>query len=158
MHPVCSKEQPRILLGSAVLSEPLLVFVFWFYLSNKGNFIKRTVLHIDSIYWSHMPSVNRRLQTMEGLQFTCAALMILSYVGTGFAADIIVLPSESGKVIFTHKKHQEAIKDCEVCHKTALGTIKEFGQDRPHKLCIGCHEKKKSGPIDCVGCHETSCS
>jgi predicted CXXCH cytochrome family protein len=93
---------------------------------------------------------------MKVLQYTCAVLVILSYLGTGFAADIIVLPSESGKVIFTHKKHQEAIKDCEVCHKTALGTIKEFGQYRPHKLCIGCHEKKKSGPIDCVGCHKTS--
>jgi len=93
---------------------------------------------------------------MKVLQFTCAALVIYSYLGTGFAADIIVLPSESGKVIFTHKKHQEAIKNCKVCHKTALGTIKEFGQCRPHKLCIGCHEKKKSGPIDCVGCHKTS--
>ena len=96
------------------------------------------------------------MHSLEVLQFTCAALSILFYVGTGFAADIIELPSESGKVIFTHKKHQEAIKDCEVCHKTGPGSIKKSGQFRPHKLCIGCHEKNKSGPVDCVGCHKTS--
>jgi predicted CXXCH cytochrome family protein len=93
---------------------------------------------------------------MRALQFTCAALAILSYVGTGFAKDIIVLHSENGNIIFTHKKHQEAIKDCAVCHESAPGKKKIFGQYRPHKLCIGCHEKKESGPVDCVGCHKTS--
>ncbi len=89
---------------------------------------------------------------MEVLQLTCTAVVILSYLATGATPDIIEFPSETGKVIFTHKKHQEAIKDCAVCHKTAPGTIKEFEQS-PHKLCMGCHEKKKSGPIDCLVCH-----
>jgi predicted CXXCH cytochrome family protein len=92
---------------------------------------------------------------MRALQFTCAVLFMLPYVGTGFAADKIVLPSGSGDVIFTHKKHQEIIKDCAVCHKSAPGKIRDSGQYRPHKLCIGCHENKKSGPINCVGCHKT---
>jgi len=91
---------------------------------------------------------------MVVLQLSCVALAILCYAQIGFAADIIVFPSESGKVIFPHKEHQESIRDCKVCHKTALGTIKESGQYRPHELCIGCHEKKKSGPINCVGCHK----
>lgn len=90
---------------------------------------------------------------MKALQFACAALAILCYGGAGFSADVIFFPSETGKVTFTHKKHQEAIKDCEVCHKILPGTIREFGQ-YPHKFCIGCHEEKKSGPIDCVGCHK----
>jgi len=38
MHPVCSKEQPRILLGSAVLSEPPLVLIFRFYCESAFNF------------------------------------------------------------------------------------------------------------------------
>jgi len=85
----------------------------------------------------------------------CAALSLLGFSWTGFAADTIVLHSESGNVVFPHKKHQESIKDCTVCHKTSLGTIRESGQYRPHKLCIGCHEKEKSGPVNCLGCHET---
>lgn len=93
---------------------------------------------------------------MKTLLCTCTALVFLCSADTGSAADIIVLPSESGKIIFTHKKHQDAIRDCTVCHKTAPGTIKENGQYRPHQLCIGCHEKKKAGPIDCLGCHRNT--
>ncbi len=93
---------------------------------------------------------------MEILKVTCAALAILAYAGTGFAADIIVLPAENGNVTFTHKKHQEAIKDCKVCHGATPGSKKVFGLYRPHELCVGCHEEMKSGPINCVDCHETS--
>lgn len=93
---------------------------------------------------------------MKVLQLACAALAVLSHAGAGFAADVIVFPAESGKVVFTHKKHQEAVKDCGVCHKTAPGTMKASGQYRPHKLCIGCHEKVKSGPINCVDCHRNA--
>ena len=91
---------------------------------------------------------------MVVLQLACVALAIFSCASTGSAADKIVLPAESGNVVFPHKEHQESIRDCKVCHKTALGTIKQSGQYRPHELCIGCHEKKKSGPINCVGCHK----
>jgi hypothetical protein len=83
------------------------------------------------------------------------ALVVLCSPGNGFAADVILLPSESGNVVFPHKKHQESVRDCKVCHKTSPGTIKESGQYRPHKLCIGCHEKERSGPVNCVDCHET---
>ncbi len=93
---------------------------------------------------------------MEILKVSCAVLTVLAYAGTGSAADKIVLRAENGKVIFTHKKHQEAIKDCKVCHGTTLGSIKVFGLYRPHELCVGCHEEKKSGPINCVDCHESS--
>ncbi|HOI16419.1 MAG TPA: cytochrome c3 family protein [Geobacteraceae bacterium] len=93
---------------------------------------------------------------MQALHWTFVALGILCCVGTGFAKDVIILRSESGNVIFTHKKHQEAVKDCTTCHKTAPGSIKESGQYRPHKLCIGCHENRKSGPVNCVDCHKAS--
>jgi len=85
----------------------------------------------------------------------CAALAVLCSAETGFAADRIELPSESGNVVFPHKKHQESVRDCKVCHKTSPGTIKEAGQFRPHTLCIGCHEKGKPGPVSCANCHET---
>jgi predicted CXXCH cytochrome family protein len=93
---------------------------------------------------------------MRTLQLTWAVLAFLAYAGAGFAADVIVLPAESGKVIFTHRKHQEAVKDCTACHMSAPGKMRNSGQYRPHTLCIGCHEKKKSGPVNCVGCHSTS--
>jgi len=94
---------------------------------------------------------------MAMIQLVCVVLAILFcvfFASSGSAADRIVLPSASGNVVFPHKQHQEFIKNCKVCHKTEPGTIKESGQYRPHKLCIGCHEKEKSGPINCVDCHK----
>lgn len=93
---------------------------------------------------------------MRALQLTCAVLAFLVYSEAGFAADVIILPAESGKVIFTHKKHQEAVKDCRACHTSAPGKMRESGDYRPHKLCIGCHVKQKSGPVNCVGCHSSA--
>ncbi len=93
---------------------------------------------------------------MRALQFTCAVLAIISCAGTAVAADVIVFPAENGQVIFTHKKHQEVIKDCSACHTSAPGKMRSPGQFRPHKLCIGCHEGRKSGPVNCVDCHKPS--
>lgn len=93
---------------------------------------------------------------MRSEMLTCAVLAILSSAGTAVAADIIVFPAENGKVIFSHKKHQETIKDCSACHTSTPGRMRDAGQFRPHQLCIGCHEKQKSGPVNCVGCHKPS--
>lgn len=93
---------------------------------------------------------------MQTLHLTFAVLVILSCAGTAVAADVIVFPAENGKVIFSHKKHQETIKDCSVCHTSTPGKMRDPGQFRPHQLCIGCHEQKKSGPVNCADCHKPS--
>jgi len=93
---------------------------------------------------------------MRAFQVTCAVVAILSCTGAAFAADVIVFPAENGKVVFSHKKHQEAMKDCAACHTSTPGKMRGSGQYRPHRLCIGCHENRKTGPVNCVDCHKPS--
>lgn len=93
---------------------------------------------------------------MQALHWACVAFGVLSCIGTGLGRDTITFRSGSGTVLFSHKKHQDTVKDCTACHSAGPGPIKENGQFRPHKLCIGCHENRKSGPVNCVDCHRES--
>jgi cytochrome c553 len=69
--------------------------------------------------------------------------------------DVITLPAKNGDVKFSHKKHQELVKDCKICHGKAVpGKIPGFGKDVAHKLCIDCHKEKKAGPVKCTECHK----
>lgn len=71
------------------------------------------------------------------------------------AADTIVLPAKNGNVTFNHKKHQESLKDCKICHAAETGgKIEGLGKDWAHKTCKGCHEEKKMGPTKCGECHK----
>ena len=80
-------------------------------------------------------------------------LSIVAFSGTAFSAEIINLPAKNGNVAFPHKKHQENLKDCKICHKKVPGKIEGFDKNFAHKLCKGCHEKKKVGPTKCAECH-----
>ncbi len=82
-----------------------------------------------------------------------AALAVFS-VSTSMAADTIVLKAKIGDVTFPHKMHQEMLTDCKVCHEKEPGKIEGFGKDSAHKLCKGCHEAKKQGPVKCYDCHK----
>lgn len=82
--------------------------------------------------------------------FAAAAL-----AGNAFAQDVIEFKASMGNVKFNHKKHQEALKDCKVCHEKGPGKIEGFGKDYAHgKGCKGCHEQKKQGPVKCNECHK----
>jgi len=83
-----------------------------------------------------------------------AAALTLFTAGTALAADTITLPAKNGDVTFTHKKHQEALKDCKICHEKGPGKIEGLGKDWAHKTCKGCHEEKKAGPAKCAECHK----
>lgn len=83
-----------------------------------------------------------------------AAALTIFCAGTALAADEIVLNAKNGNVTFNHKKHQESLKDCKVCHEKGPGKIEGFGKDAAHKLCKGCHETKKAGPTKCGECHK----
>lgn len=84
-----------------------------------------------------------------------AAVALAIFVsGTAFAADVITLPASMGKVTFPHKKHQELLKNCKICHEKGPGKIEGFGKDWAHKNCKGCHTEKKAGPTRCGECHK----
>ncbi|GFE57756.1 cytochrome c7 [Geobacter sp. AOG1] len=85
--------------------------------------------------------------------FAAMALTLICAVAA-MAADTINLPAKNGNVTFNHKKHQETLKDCKVCHEKGPGKIEGFGKDAAHKLCKGCHEEKKAGPTKCGECHK----
>jgi hypothetical protein len=80
-----------------------------------------------------------------------ALFALLAFAGTAFAADVIELKRG---VKFTHKQHQEALKDCKKCHEKGPGKIEGFGKDWAHKNCKSCHQEMKKGPVACKDCHK----
>jgi opacity protein-like surface antigen len=83
-----------------------------------------------------------------------AVALTLVCAVAAMAADVITLPAKNGDVTFNHKKHQEALKDCKVCHEKGPGKIEGFGKDLAHKSCKGCHTEKNAGPTKCGDCHK----
>ena len=83
-----------------------------------------------------------------------AAALTIFTAGTAMAADTITLPAKNGDITFPHKKHQELLKDCKLCHEKGPGKIEGLGKDWAHKTCKGCHEEKKAGPTKCAECHK----
>lgn len=81
------------------------------------------------------------------------ALMVLFVASFAGAADMMTIKSKQGAVTFNHKVHGETAK-CNTCHiKGEPGKLK-LGRDAAHKLCKGCHETKKAGPVKCFDCHK----
>jgi len=99
------------------------------------------------------------------------SVLSVAFVGAALAgngAESMVLKGGStGDVPFAHKKHQDAMKDCEACHKLfpkeagaiekaiAAGTLKKKDA---MKQCMDCHKDAKakgsaSGPTGCKECH-----
>lgn len=83
-----------------------------------------------------------------------AAALVMFSAGAVLAADTITLPAKNGDVTFTHKKHQEILKDCKICHEKGAGKMEGFGKDLAHKTCKGCHADKGAGPTKCAECHK----
>ena len=87
-------------------------------------------------------------------RLVAAAILTAFCAGSALAADVITLSAKNGNVSFPHKKHQELLKDCKVCHEKGPGKIEGFGKDWAHKNCKGCHAEKKAGPTKCGECHK----
>jgi opacity protein-like surface antigen len=84
-------------------------------------------------------------------------IVVAAFAGSAFAADVMEFKASMGAVKFDHKKHQDLVKDCKVCHEKGPGKIEGFGKDYAHgKGCKGCHETKKQGPTKCPDCHKKS--
>ncbi len=83
-----------------------------------------------------------------------AVSLVLIGAVSVMAADVITLPAKNGNVTFNHKKHQETLKDCKLCHEKGPGKIEGLGKDWAHKTCKGCHAEKNAGPTKCGECHK----
>jgi hypothetical protein len=93
----------------------------------------------------------------------------MSIAETNKGAKEIVIPAgKQGDVKFPHFQHQEALKDCMLCHDLypqQAGAIQDLmqkgtlGQKQVmNKQCVKCHKAKKeagekSGPVICKECH-----
>lgn len=81
---------------------------------------------------------------------------------------IDIFGGKRGKVPFPHAKHQENLKDCNICHSVfpqqtdAIQKLKAEGAIKPKKVmnlqCIKCHKQDKRdgkphGPVTCATCH-----
>lgn len=69
-------------------------------------------------------------------------------------AEIIELQNAMGKIKFYHKRHQERLKDCTICHAGEPGKISGFRIEWGHNICKNCHFKVKNGLIECIDCHQ----
>ncbi|MBC2711287.1 MAG: cytochrome c3 family protein [Desulfosarcina sp.] len=81
---------------------------------------------------------------------------------------IDIFGGERGKIPFPHAKHQDNLKDCNICHSVfpqeadAIKTLKAQGTLKKKKVmnlqCIKCHKQEKKagkphGPVTCSTCH-----
>ncbi|MFA5515064.1 MAG: cytochrome c3 family protein [Desulfuromonadales bacterium] len=67
--------------------------------------------------------------------------------------ETIVLEAKNGNVTLNHQEHAKMM-DCATCHEGTPGKIPDFGKDKGHALCMGCHKEKKAGPTKCGECHK----
>lgn len=84
------------------------------------------------------------------------------------AVEFDIPAGQKGSVHFPHHEHQDAVKDCNVCHSVfpqkpgAIEELKGKGElaDKQvmNELCRKCHEAQKkagqkAGPTSCAKCH-----
>lgn len=101
-------------------------------------------------------------------------IIALTLAATLYAAnpgrkEMVLEGGKSGNIPFNHHLHQDAVGDCQVCHKDfeqkqgALAGAKKAGTLKAkqvmNKTCIQCHRAKKkagekSGPVSCNDCHK----
>ena len=83
-------------------------------------------------------------------------------------ADIEIAGGEKGNVHFPHRRHQESLGDCNICHRffkkeaRSIETLKANGElikkQIMNSLCLKCHRAEnekgnKSAPTSCSKCH-----
>jgi hypothetical protein len=84
------------------------------------------------------------------------------------AENIEIPGGKRGNVHFPHRRHQENLSDCQICHSVfpqhpgIIEKLKTEGKLKKkyvmNKLCTKCHKEKKragqkAGPTTCSKCH-----
>lgn len=95
----------------------------------------------------------RRVSVAAVLLLVTVLIPLPAVAGKVQRPDMITFPSKSGDVYFNHQRHAKASGTCKPCHVRTGGKIKGLGKAWAHKVCRGCHESAKAGPIECQGCH-----
>lgn len=99
-----------------------------------------------------------------GMVFTAAMAAEVQKKG---AEEIRIDGGKKGDIDFPHRKHQNALSDCKICHDIfpqQPGIIKDLkgkgqlNKKQVMKHCRGCHRNmakagKKAGPTSCKKCH-----
>lgn len=88
----------------------------------------------------------------------CSAVIVCAVTAavaaTNYGPAVIDLKMGKNVIKFQHKTHQDKLNnECEHCHKTELGKIDGWDEDRAHVICIACHDLYDKGPTECKGCH-----
>ena len=105
---------------------------------------------------------------LAGALILAAAASIPAVENKG--TDTIILHGGSrGDVSFPHYRHQDALRDCNICHDTfpqkagAIDELKKSGELKQkqvmNKLCTKCHRERQqagetTGPTTCTKCHQ----
>lgn len=119
---------------------------------------------------------------IHSMRFLAAALILAALILTLAAGSVLSGESDStgpetlilkggarGDVPLPHRKHQDNLQDCKICHGLfpqkagGIAAMKADGQLRNkqvmNKLCLSCHRNlkragKDTGPTTCNGCHQ----
>jgi hypothetical protein len=126
------------------------------------------------------PTAGKRVTTMDtkvtGRRSIAAmAVLILMAAAVALAgenrgaAELSLDGGKRGAVPFPHRRHQDVLNDCQLCHSVfpqqpgAIQALKAQGALKPkqvmNKQCIHCHKAKKkagetTGPLTCSKCHQ----
>ena len=99
--------------------------------------------------------------------FWCLTLMAFSFAMADTIGTIDINTGGKGLVPFSHRAHQDALMDCNVCHqwfyqeKEGILKLKNEGRLKKKQImnmCIKCHKDTRkagdaSGPESCSQCH-----
>jgi hypothetical protein len=113
-----------------------------------------------------------RNRTVKVRLLLCIAAASLLATGVLAAANrgadqIVIDGGKAGDTPFPHHRHQDTLKDCNLCHNLfpqEAGAIEKLKLDgtlrnkQVMKQCQSCHRKmaregQKSGPTSCKKCH-----
>lgn len=112
------------------------------------------------------------MQKIKTAFMLCVGCLMLGGVWTAAdemgAEQLNLYGGDRGDVPFPHRRHQERLADCNVCHavfprqQDSIKTMQAAGTLFPkavmNKQCIKCHRAEKSagnpsGPTTCSKCH-----
>jgi hypothetical protein len=120
--------------------------------------------------WKSSIKIRILLLLGAGMLFFTAGSVALSAapVENKGAAEIKLANGKRGPVPFPHRRHQDKLGDCDICHSVfpqKAGIIEELKAQgklkKKHvmnKLCNKCHRQRKkegikAGPTTCAKCH-----
>ncbi len=118
--------------------------------------------------------MKKKLAALIAVVFAVVAVSTVVFAVDNGPETIVIdnIQKKKPAVTFPHRKHQEMLKDCKICHHKAKegeqpkscaechGKVKEAPKFKKamHKKCRDCHKKEKAAgknpPTKCNQCHK----